>query len=157
MTGARRRYAALVVLVAVALATSGCSSTAAPTGDIASGPPATAGGVFLPVHRLTSRDALPAALLEGTLRAEGGCLRLDSPAREQYLALWPPGSRVRLIADRITVVLADGREVADGDRVRAAGGEYARDLAEFVAQLVGQPVPAACARTGYWLVGEVLE
>lgn len=94
---------------------------------------------------------MPAALLEGMLIEEDGCLWIEADA-SRHLVLWPDGSYATIEDDQLVVFNGGDRAVV-GTRVTAGGGEW--DEA-FVADLIGEDVPEACQQSGlYWLGGGI--
>jgi hypothetical protein len=110
------------------------------------------------VHFLSERenDAPDmAALFEGTLTLEDGCLRLQHGTNEGYAAIWPFGFGFRTEGGEVTILDGDGESVTRvGERVLVGGGELPGVTAEDIAPYVEQPV--RCAGT-YWVVASVEE
>jgi hypothetical protein len=84
--------------------------------------------IELPTHP-DSEDG-PAALIAGTIEfdEETECVLIDISPGYRTLVVWPSGTRAT--RDPFRVVLADGREIREGDYVRAGGGAYAFDTPE---------------------------
>lgn len=117
----------------------GCGSSAPP-------------GIYLPTYG--SMNAMPAALLEGTLVEEDGCLWIEA-GDDRWLVLWPGGTSVANDGGQL-VVQSGGAQAVVGTRVSAGGGEYGPGNYRFVVELIGEEVPSACQQTGlYWLAGPV--
>lgn len=108
--------------------------------------------VYLPTYG--PLNGLPAALLEGTLIEDDGCLWIESE-RTRWLVLWPRGSAVVEDAGE-RVVRNGGQRAVIGTRVSAGGGEYGDGHYEFVVELIGEQISAPCREAGlYWLGYEV--
>ena len=108
--------------------------------------------VYLPTYR--PLDTMPAALIEGVLIEDGGCLWLESDG-ERMLVLWPRGSSVTSTIDGLAVRF-EGATIPVGTRMRAGGGQYEQEHQPFVHDLIGEPVPDACRAAGlYWLAGGI--
>lgn len=96
-----------------------------------------------------------AALFEGTLTLEDGCLRLQNGTDEGYAAIWPFGFSFQVEGDEVTVLGREGESVARvGERILVGGGEMPGVTAEEIAPYVEQPV--RCTGT-YWSVASVEE
>lgn len=105
--------------------------------------------IFFP--RMPPANAIPAALLAGTLVLRDGCLWIETEPRQSYLALWPAGSYPVKSGNIVEVRASDGtRLAAVGAVVVATGGEL-RDL-DHVSQLIGRDPPEACQAGMYWRV-----
>jgi hypothetical protein len=91
------------------------------------GLPPLEGGTELRLPTHPDWDEGPAALISGTVEFDEatGCLYLVS-AEYRTLPVWPSGTRAT--RDPFRVVLADGREIREGDRIEAGGGGYAFDI-----------------------------
>ena len=98
--------------------------------------------IYLPVQP-PSGDSMM-ALMEGTLVEVDGCLRMeDGYYADGWLVLWPFGSDIRVVDDRIEVINEDGKLVARvGDRMRAGGGavENTRGMAGLNEMIPGMPI-----------------
>jgi len=96
-----------------------------------------------------------AALFEGTLTLEDGCLHLRDGADRGYAAIWPFGFSFRAEGDEVIILDREGEHVARvGERLLVGGGEMPGVTAEELAPYVEQPVK--CAGT-YWSVDSVEE
>ncbi len=114
--------------------------------------PSAPAGIFLPTYE--PMDTLPAALLQGTLIEEDGCLWIESD-NSRWLVLWPDATYASVEDDQL-VVYSGGDRAVVGARVSAGGGEYGAQDEAFVADLIGEAVPAACQQSGlYWLGGGI--
>lgn len=110
--------------------------------------PAVAPGIFLPTYQPT--DTLPAALLQGNLIEDDGCLWIETDGT-RWLVLWPDGSYATVEDDQL-VVYNGGERAVVGTRVSAGGGEYGAQDEAAVVELIGDVLPMACRRTRlYWL------
>jgi hypothetical protein len=98
--------------------------------------------IYLPVQ--PPSEASMMALMEGTLVEVDGCLRIeDGHYADGWLVLWPFGSDIRVVDNRIEVINVDGQLVARvGDRLRAGGGavESTRAMAGFDEVIPGMPI-----------------
>lgn len=93
---------------------------------------------------------MPAALVEGTLIEDDGCLWIEAD-RTRWLVLWPDGSYAT-VQDKQLVVYNGADRAVVGTRVSAGGGENGAQEGAFVADVIGEPIPTACQGTGlYWL------
>jgi hypothetical protein len=96
-----------------------------------------------------------AALLEGTLIVEQGCLRVQ-PAWEgpSYLVIWQPDYYLTDTAGALEILDRSGAVVARvGEPIRMGGGETSAGVAELSPQLVA-PIPPECGGP-YWIMGEL--
>jgi hypothetical protein len=125
--------------------------------------PASPEGVFLP--RLTGEPPhYPAAAIEGTLVEDRGCLELTnlymsaefappSPGAV-VLPLWPEGSRATRTEDGALRVDAPGLPTAiTGQRV-FLGGMFTPSQAD-AEQKIGEPIPADCRVSFFWVATPV--
>ena len=120
-----RRVAALSIVSVLALALGACgsdrgaASTSSASGFVPSGTP-----VELPVSDWSPDQMRYAAYIEGTLIADGDCIRLKEKSDGAITTLiWPKGSTARHVGDVITVYDAAGRAVAaSGDPIFYDGG-----------------------------------
>jgi len=140
-----RLVAATLVFLVVGLA--GCASPSDEPPD--QGPP----GVAFPIYTLEG-PGYPAAMIEGTLTLDSGCLWIDA-GEERYLALWPEGWTVARSGDTVTVTDPAGTSLVSGTVITVGGGEEVDQ--EFMASLLDAPVPEACRGEPGWLVTEILE
>ena len=76
----------------------------------------------VPVHE--EWEAGMAALVRGTVQFELGCVFLVGDGY-RTLVVWPPDTTAT--RDPFAVVLADGREIHEGDHVEGSGGGYASE------------------------------
>jgi hypothetical protein len=108
----------------------------------------TAGGVT--ILRYGPMTGSPAALASGTLRFLDGCAILENidpnGAPVGVVILWPPGTDLRVMDDKVHVVVG-GVAATDGDEVQLGGGEYTDQ--SWVEQLVGEV--GNCRSDRYWL------
>jgi len=92
-----------------------------------------------------------AALAEGTLEVEDGCLWLTlDDGRSRYLPIWPHGTSLVQDGADIVVASADRRAVlpvGSGHVILGGGESGPRQTLE---ELIGQPIPDACAVAPYW-------
>ena len=120
-----RRLVAVSIVSVLALGLGACgsdrgtASTSSASGVVPSGTP-----VELPVSDWTPDQMRYAAYIEGTLIADGDCIRLKEKSDGTITTLiWPKGSTARRVGDVITVYDAAGRAVAvSGDAVLYDGG-----------------------------------
>jgi len=84
------------------------------------------------------------AIVSGVVEVdlESGCVWLTDPGGGRYPVIWPVGTTAS--DDPFTIVISDGAEVVEGDRVTGGGGYVPAD---FVAELV-EPFPDGCVQTG---------
>lgn len=153
------RVSASLLALALIAPLSGCAVEGIASGRSPSlVTPSDSVGIFLPTHHLTAASGLPASSLTATLRVEEGCIWLVGADGVSQLGLWPGGTRL-VATDRghVTVELASGRRVAEGDVVTVGGGEYGRGEQAAVRELIAGPIPSRCDRGRYWLVGEVID
>ena len=140
----RRLFMSMLVLLAFS---TGCGSPSEEPPD--QGPP----GVAFPIYTLEG-PGYPAAMIEGTLTLDFGCLWIDA-GEERYLALWPEGWTVARPDDTVTVTDPAGTSLVSGTVITVGGGEEVDQ--EFMASLLDAPVPEACRGEPGWLVTEILE
>ena len=83
-----------------------------------------------------------AALLEGDLQVDAGCLYAQPPLGRRYLVVWP--DTLRLVIDNGTPVVLDGERIVarSGEAVRLGGGEIGPYLVPSSAD--------ACDRNQVW-------
>jgi hypothetical protein len=127
--------------------------------DAASAPPE---GLFLP--RLTGAPPhYPAALIEGTLVEDHGCLeltRLNTSAEftaspgEVVLPLWPVGTTATRTNDGGLRVDAPGLPSALAGQRMSVGGMFTPSLQD-AEQKIGQPIPTECRVGAYWVATPV--
>ncbi len=114
--------------------------------------PVASEGIFLPMYR--PLDGYPAALLQGTLVHDGGCLWIESGST-RLLVLWPSDTSVVAQGGQLVVRNA-GQQAIVGTAVSAGGGEYYPENYDFVVGLIGQQVPPQCRGSDlYWLASSV--
>jgi hypothetical protein len=107
-------------------------------------------GVFFPHHSV--RGPTPMAVLDGRLEVAGGCIWIVAQDGRRLLPIWPPGSHVRIVAERLELTDDAGRVLAaDGDRVAIVGGETV--TADNARGFMGRVEPTACRPDAFWLVG----
>lgn len=111
--------------------------------------PAPVEGVFFPTY--PDEGGGPNAPVEGRLIEEGGCLWLERSDDQGGLLLWP--SHAQLVEENgARVVRQDGFQAEVGQVMAATGGQYNHeDHYDFVVELIGQAIPAACRSDYYWL------
>lgn len=123
------------------------------------GPTTTAGtadGLFFPRHPFTLPGA--AALMEGTLIEEAGCLWLSGGDGERLLLLWPPAHQAKRTARGVEVRDGIGRTVATtGTQALLGGGAFRQEHEDYLVSLIGQDIPSQCRRGRYWLATRVEE
>jgi hypothetical protein len=85
-----------------------------------------------------------AAIVSGVVEVDldSRCVWLTDPGGGRYPIIWPVGTTAS--DDPFTIVISDGAEVVEGDRVTGGGGYVPAD---FVAELV-EPFPDGCVQTG---------
>ena len=134
------------LVVVVALTAAGCGS----------GEPAAPPGIFFPTVPIG--DAYPAALMEGVLEEQAGCLFVTVDG-DSWLLLWPEGYTAR-VADGHLDVLDESGEVVGrvGEPLRVGGGETnpveiggAAAAERRASELTGLDIPERCGDL-YWLV-----
>jgi hypothetical protein len=94
-----------------------------------------------------------AALLEGTLIVEQGCLRVR-PAWKgpSYLVIWQPDYYLTETEGALEILDRSGAVVARvGEPIAMGGGETSAGAAELHPQLIA-PIPAECGGP-YWIMG----
>jgi hypothetical protein len=110
-------------------------------------------GLFVPTLP-SDTNAYPAALAEGTLVEDSGCLFLRSSNATEMLLLWPPGYSAAVEDGAVVVRDGEGAAVAKaGDQLELGGGLVgeSRTQTNHAEQLIGQTIPARClADGGYW-------
>ncbi len=96
--------------------------------------------------------AYPSGEVEGTLILDDNYLRLITPAGgTSYLLVWPYGFLLNIMGDKIQVINAEGKAIAQvGDDVWIGGGEVP---AEIIEKYTGRSVPEHY-KEPYWLVAE---
>jgi len=113
--------------------------------------PGASAGVFFP--RYGSMGPTPAALLEGRLEINDGCLWLVKAGGARILPIWPGGYGLRAGVNPLEVIDAAGRVVAaDGETLRVQGGEV---MVADARRLMGREEPSACGGNGFWVVGPI--
>ncbi len=101
----------------------------------------------------TGERAFPEALLEGTLRLDGRCLRAEG-GDQSYLVLWPPHVRLDRGGGSPRLVDEKSRVNAEvGGTVRLSGGEV--EAAAAVLRELSEPLPTDCPGP-YWLAGSLI-
>lgn len=99
-----------------------------------------------------------AALLEGTLVEEGGCLRIAADHGEaSYLVLWPYDHDLR-VREGVEVLDGDGEVVAQvGDSLSMGGGamESPSAMARYEDLIPGLPLESCPGP--YWVAGEIVQ
>jgi hypothetical protein len=113
-------------------------------------------GVFFPTVPIGAD--YPAALFEGDLEIDEGCLYLTDHG-ERWLALWPEGYRAERDEGLIRVLDRAGEVVGvDGGSIRVGGGEGrpveigSVEAADHWAEgLTGGDIPERCGHL-YWIV-----
>lgn len=120
-------------------------------------------GVFLP--RLTGAPPhYGAALIEGTLVEDRGCLELTEiylsaeflppESGEVVLPLWPEGSKGTRTDGGGVRVDADGlAPIVTGERI-SMGGAFTPSLSD-AEQKIGEPIPEPCQVGLYWVATPV--
>jgi hypothetical protein len=111
-------------------------------------------GLFFPQLRARSTEFM-AALLEGQLILEDGCLRVQtSYSPQSNLVIWQPDYFPTQNGERIEILNRDGQVVARvGEAVSLGGGGI--ELSDFYTRQLRQPMAGAC--TGpYFLMGDVV-
>jgi hypothetical protein len=117
-------------------------------------------GVVFPTHPGGS-GPYPAALLDGTLEVEDGCVYLTQDG-ERWLGVWPASLHVEQQDGRISIVDESGVVVGvEGQRLMVGGGESrpsevggpaaGRSWADDVTD---EEIPTRCG-TLYWLVSGI--
>jgi hypothetical protein len=117
-------------------------------------------GIVFPTHPGGS-GPYPAALLDGTLEVEDGCVYLTKDG-ERWLGLWPASLHVEQQDGRISIVDESGIVVGvEGQRIVVGGGERrpmevggsaaSRSSAE---EQTDEEIPTRCGAM-YWLVSGV--
>lgn len=83
------------------------------------------------------------------------CLRLSFPGKQRgELLIWPPNYSLDARGNRIRVLNANGRVVAEvGDYIEVGGGEISTLELEGIPERLRQELPERCSPP-YWLVGE---
>ena len=106
---------------------------------------------YFPVQ-LEKQYLYPAALAEGKLVLDNGCLLLKNTFTGDEVLLWPPGFSYRVEGKKVKVIDENGELVAiTGNRIKVGGGEL---LVEMVEKLTGELPPDDC-RGPFWLVWTV--
>jgi len=134
----------LVLLVGLAMPACAADGSAAPA------------GIFFPTVPIG--EAYPAALMEGVLEVEDGCVYVANGGA-RWLALWPEGYTAALSGGRLEVRDGDGGPVTrEGERVTLGGGEVnpvevggSTASTRYATEQAGQVVPDRCGDL-FWLV-----
>jgi hypothetical protein len=119
-------------------------------------PPDASGDLYFPIHTIGMTDAFPAALAEGRLLLEEGCLLLKWPAGDEDLVLWP--AWVELAGPPLALVdTQSGVRVEVGDQLTLGGGQFQLQAAPGHVRglLGGELPPERCAREHYWLASGI--
>lgn len=146
---------ALVVVLAWCRAVPDPTATTRPS--VVPTAPGTPGAPAFPqVAAAAGEFADLAALIEGTLVVEDGCLRVARPDRASVLIVWPAEATLRTDGGMVRVADGRGRAVAQvGQPVRLGGGELSR---EAISALPGRPLraplPPNCPAP-YWLAARL--
>jgi hypothetical protein len=135
-----------VLVLLVGLAMPACAADA----------PAAPAGIFFPTVPIG--EAYPAALMEGVLEVEDGCVYVANGG-ERWLALWPEGYTATRSEGRLDVRDGDGTPVArEGMHVTLGGGEVnpvevggSAASTRYATEQTGQVVPDRCGDL-FWLV-----
>jgi len=110
--------------------------------------------IYLPKQPPT--EASMAALMEGTLVEENGCLRVIEESNQKgFLILWPFDSELRLSAEKIELLNGDGQVIARvGESLRISGGamESPPSMARFDEVIPGLPIDDCPGP--YWVAGQ---
>lgn len=111
--------------------------------------------IYLPKQPPT--EASMAALMEGMLIEENGCLRvIEEGNRGGFLVLWPFDSNISVSGESIEVLNGAGQVVARvGERLRIGGGamESPSSMARFDDVIPGLPIDGCPGP--YWIAGEL--
>lgn len=153
----RSRWGAVLLALVVSVLLTGCPPGPDPDAGNASHPEGeavTGSDFFFPqLTPSTGERAFPQALLEGALRLEGRCLRVEGGGTS-YSILWPPHVRMENADGSPLLVDDKSRETARiGGDVRLSGGEI--EAAAPIFQELREPLPADCPGP-YWLAGGLL-
>jgi len=110
-------------------------------------------GLFLPQLRARSASFM-AALMQGKLVAEAGCLRVvESDGSDGHLIIWQPDYFLTDNGGKIEILGRDGQIVARvGEKISLGGGDV--PLTTFSSQL-REPIPSQC-KGPYWLMGGIV-
>jgi hypothetical protein len=137
-----------LVAVILTLGVVGCAATASQNGLI--------GDVIL-IRASELGDAYPAALGQGALVVENGCLAMQDGSSPPSFVLWPPNFELQHGRAGIEVVDGDGDLVAGvGEAVQLGGGRMHLRPAQ---DLTNGRVPEACRVSGerYFIASPVVE
>ena len=96
-------------------------------------------------------NASMAALDEGELVLEGGCIRLKSLHGSNDLLIWPQRFKLSVEGGDIRISDDSGVSLSIGDKISIGGGQVPRDHAQT---LVEHPIPKECHGWHLWLIGE---
>ena len=106
------------------------------------------------VYFLRLREAMNAsmaALDEGELVLENGCIRLKSVHDSNHLLIWPQRFKLSVEGGDIRISDDSGVSLSIGDEVSIGGGQVPRRHAQT---LVEHPIPEECHGWHLWLIGE---
>ena len=97
-----------------------------------------------------------AALMEGTLIIEDGCLKIDpSFPGKNMLVIWQADYFLTDNKGTLTILDEQGEEVAwVGETIQMGGGEVG--LGPELQDQLRAPAPAECFDGKVWLMGEIL-
>jgi hypothetical protein len=112
---------------------------------------ATPPDVFLPTGLRSGSGGL-AALAEGTLILDNGCVWLEQDGGNRYLPIWPKETAVLEVNGALVISVRDER-YSIGTRLLLGGGESpSRALIE---EAIGQRIPDQCFNGMMWSVSSV--
>jgi hypothetical protein len=97
----------------------------------------------------------PAAIVQGVMVVEGGCVAMRTDAG-LAIPSWPAGTRAWIVEGRVVLADQDGRvRLTEGEQGTFGGGyDYGID---FMKELADVPVPPACDLPGDYLLINRLE
>ena len=111
-------------------------------------------GAYVAIAREDGGEGGLAALLEGRLAEEDGCLWVTREPGDRYLPIWPHGARPYGVPDGPSVVVeVDGRKFTVGSTVALGGGETT-DL-DLIEPQLEAPIPSDCAGGPFWSISSV--
>ncbi len=111
--------------------------------------------IYLPKQPPT--EASMAALMEGLLLEENGCLRVTTEGYDEgFFILWPHDTDIRADGEKIELLNGQGQVIArTGEALRIGGGamESSASMAQFDDVIPGLPIDGCPGP--YWVAGEL--